>query len=198
MHYMKGIFSLGIALTLAGLLAAPAGAAGIISANAVISDTPDGADFDYTITLTNKGTDNIGTFWFAWVPGEDFMHTSPLSVTNPSGWKDRITNGGAADGFAIQWTETTAGTADITPGSSLTFKFTSADPPAQLMGNSVFYPSTPVLTSTLYQGAPFSGDSTQFAVTFAAAVPEPSSLGLGLVAVVGSLAWQRLRRRAKS
>ena len=67
-----------------------------------------------------------------------------------------------------------------------------------MMGDSLFYPGTPVLTAFLYQGGPFSGDSAQFVVTVgAAAVPEPSSLALGLVAVVGSLAWRRLRRGAK-
>jgi hypothetical protein len=181
------------------VIAAPAGA-GVINANAVVTPAADGPNFDYTITLTNTsgaGNDSIGTFWFSWIPGQDFMHTSPLSVINPAGWKDTITNGGATDGFAIQWTEITPGTADLTPGSSLTFKFTSADTPAQLMGNSVFHSSSPVLTFFVYQGAPFSGDSEQFTATIAAAVPEPSSLSLGLVATAGSLAWRRLRRRAK-
>jgi hypothetical protein len=56
--------------------------------------------------------------------------------------------------------------------------------------------SKTVLTSFVYSGTPFQGDSEQFVVAFAA-VPESSSLVLGLVAVAGSLAWQRLRRRVK-
>ena len=124
---MKKFLFIGMGLVVGGLLAAPAGAAGIIGANAVITDTPDGANFDYTITMRNTGTDNIGTFWFGWVPGEDFMKSSPLSVTNPTGWVDQVTNGGAGDGFAIQWKASTAPA--FTPGSSLIFQFTSPDTP---------------------------------------------------------------------
>jgi hypothetical protein len=39
-----------------------------ITASAVISAQPDGANFDYTITLTNSSasTSGVGTFWYAW------------------------------------------------------------------------------------------------------------------------------------
>lgn len=196
---MKKLSSAAVALTAIGLLAAPAGAAGIIDAHAVISAVPDGANFDYTITLTNTsgaGNDPIGTFWFAWVPGEDFLATSPLSVTNPSGWKDAITHvpNVATNGYAIQW-EALSSASALAPGDSLTFKFTGADTPADVAGMSVFYPTTPVLTSFVYSGLPFVSDPEQFLVT-AAAVPEPSTLALGLAAIAGSLVWRRARRRA--
>jgi hypothetical protein len=199
---MKKIFIFGMALVVGGMLVAPARAAGIIGASAVCTAVADGPDFDYTVTLTNTsgtGNDPIGTFWFAWVPGADFMATSPLSVTNPTGWKDAITHvpNTATNGYAIQWVESNSAAA-IAPGNSLVFKFTSADTPAGITGDSIFYPTTPVLTSFVYSGTPFQGDSKQFLVTFASsAAPEPSSLVLGLVAIVGSFAWQRLRRRAK-
>ena len=66
--------------------------------------------------------------------------------------------------------------------------------PGAPTGDSVFYPGTPVLTSFVYSGVFPNGDPKQILATFAS-VPEPSSLALGLVAIAGSLAWQRMRRR---
>ena len=72
-----------------------------ITPSAVINSKPDGSDFDYTITLSNSNssTSGIGTFWYAWVPGADFLATHPLSVTPPTGWSDQVTNAGSKDGF---------------------------------------------------------------------------------------------------
>ena len=66
---------------------------------------PAGPDFNYTINLANASSSNagIGTFWYAWVPGEDFLATSPISVSPPAGWTDNITNARPVDGFAIQF-----------------------------------------------------------------------------------------------
>jgi PEP-CTERM motif len=195
---MKRIILIVVALAATGLLTSIA-TAGTINASATITATPDGSDFDYTITLTNTsgtGNDNIATFWFAWVPGEDFLATQPISVTNPPGWTDVITHfpDTPTNGYAIQYNAGSAAD-DLVPGNSLVFAFKSADTPAGLMGNSVFYPTTPVLTSFVYSQGPLQGDGKQFLVTFAS-VPEPSSLVLGVVGVVGSLALRRLRRGA--
>ncbi len=140
-----------------------------ITPSAVISSTPDGADFDYKITLTNSSTSGsgIGTFWFAWVPGEDFLATSPLSVTPPTGWTDSVTNGGTSDGYAIEFLAS-APADDVQPGSSLNFSFKSADTPTSVNGDSMFYPGTPVETSYVYPGAPFSDSGHPFVVTAAA------------------------------
>ena len=102
---MKRIIALGIVLSTIGTLTAFS-SAGTIDASAVITAKPDGSNFDYTIELTNTsgpGNDGIATFWFAWVPGADFLSTSPLSVSVPAGWKDVITHGGTTDGYAIQY-----------------------------------------------------------------------------------------------
>ena len=98
-----------------------------INASATISSVPDGPDFNYTLTLNNASTSNsgIGTFWYAWVPGEDFMATSPISVTPPAGWTNNITNAGPTDGYAIQFLASSTASA-VQPGSSLTFSFVSA------------------------------------------------------------------------
>ncbi|SRR5579883_2227107 len=82
--------------------------------------------YHYKMTLTNTGTSNLGTYWFAWVPGEDFMPTSPTNISSPPSWTSTITFAGPGDGYAILWT---AGT-PLAPGGSLSgFEFDSATTP---------------------------------------------------------------------
>jgi hypothetical protein len=197
---MKRILSVVIALS-TGLLASPA-FAGEISASATISSVPDGANFDYTINLTNTSTgasaDPIATFWFSWVPGENFMNTAPISVTTPAGWMDVVTHGGATDGFAIQFDSTTAAN-DLAPGASTSFSFVSATTPAQLAGNSPFHSTSPELDSFVYSQGPLMGDGFgAFLVTPAvSSVPEPSSLVLGLFGVVTSFGYMQFKNRKR-
>jgi uncharacterized protein YjdB len=136
-----------------------------ITPSGIISSTPNGANFDYTITLTNSNSSNagIGTFWYAWVPGQDYLATNPVSVTPPTGWTDNITNMGAGDGYAIQYLANSSAYY-VQPGSSLNFLFTSADTPASVEGDSKFYPGTPVGTSFVYPTGPFSDSGHQFVV----------------------------------
>ena len=145
-----------------------------INASGVISSTAAGSNFNDTITLANASSSNsgIGTFWYAWVPDEDFLATRPISVSPPAGWTDNITNMGASDGFAIEFIANSPAN-DVQPGSSLNFSFTSADSPASVNGNSVFFPGTPVGTSFVYPQGPFSDAGHQFVVTPAPA-PTPT------------------------
>jgi hypothetical protein len=145
-----------------------------INASAVISSAAAGADFNDTITLTDAGSSDsgIGTFWFAWVPGEDFLDTPPVSVSPPPGWTANITNEGPNDGFAIQFVANSPAS-DVQPGSSLNFSFTTADSPAALNGNSVFFPNTPVETAFVYPQGPFSDAGHQLVVT-PATIPAPT------------------------
>jgi Bacterial Ig-like domain (group 3) len=151
-----------------------------IVGNADFTSTPNGADFNYTITLNNTGTTNIGTFWFAWIPGQDYMANNPISVANPTGWISAVTGGFPGDGYAIRWVATTA---PITPGNSLNFNFTSAETPAQLGGNSPFFSNPPEGTSFVYIGAPESDPGYEFVVraatttTLADNGPNPSTSG---------------------
>jgi hypothetical protein len=147
------------------------------NATATFSDTQVGPNYNYTITLKNVGTTPIETFWFAWVPGQDYLPTSPIgTVQAPSGWSGNVTHFGSADGYGIDYATTTT---PLAVGNSTTFQFVSADSPAALEANSPFYPTVPVGTSTIYSGAAFGSPSQSFVVQ---AVPEPSSLALLLLA----------------
>ncbi|MDR3638060.1 MAG: hypothetical protein P4L84_29920 [Isosphaeraceae bacterium] len=194
---MRRFMHLGIVMSVA-LMARPALAGSIVDPTAAIQRTSlGGGDFDYKVTLTNSAASSapIGTFWFSWVPGKDFLDNAPLSVTSPTGWTDRVTHGGATDGYAIQWVASTAGL--LAPGNSATFEFTSTETPSQLMGNSPFYAAFPEGTAFVYSGAPFSDAGVQFV---ASAVPEPSSLALSLISMSGltMIAYKRNHRRRRA
>lgn len=175
-----------IELAAIGMILAAAGVASAAeTASATISQTgTTGVNFDYSIVLKDTGTTNIGTFWYSWVPGQDYMKSSP-TVTPPAGWSAaNITHGGASDGYAIQWIASTP----LTPGNSQTFTFESPDNFATMTGDSFYYPSTPVGTSFIYSGGPFSDGGDEFVV----AAPEPA--GMGLLGAAGVLALKRRRR----
>ena len=159
-----------------------------IDANGAITSVPAGLNYDYTITLNNtaSSTSPIETLWYAWVPGQDFLPTSPISVQAPAGWNSTITGGGPGDGFAIEFFTSTA---PLNPGNSLLFQFQSADTPAELAGNSPTHPTEPVGTSVLYAGAPLASSSATILVQ---PVPEPSAVAL--LALGGVVLW-RLRGR---
>jgi len=177
------------------LLTEPASVGGLIASGSATA-TADGSDFDYSITLTNSSssTVSLGTFWFGWVPGEDFLPHTPISETSPSEWTvNAITHGGSNDGYAIRW-EATSPASDLAPGNSLEFGFKSQDSPTVLSGDSPFYPGTPIGTSFVYQGGPFSGASDRFIVSFSA-VPEPSSLLLGILGAGASSTYLWTKRK---
>jgi Bacterial Ig-like domain (group 3) len=129
--------------------------------------------YNYNITLTNTGNVNLGTFWFAWVPHEDFLPTSPISITSPAGWGNAAGTSStpvithettSPDGFAIQWVAQSSGAA-LTPGQSLSgFTFSSSDSPIVLNGTAPAFPNQQVLTSFVYGGAPLSDAGDQFNV----------------------------------
>jgi hypothetical protein len=102
---MKKIMFLTLGVA-ASLLGRPA-SAGPIDVDAVLSWTPNGSNFDYTIKLDNlaTSTDSISTFWYAWIPGQDYLTTKPISVSSPTGWTSLITHfpNLPTNGFAIQY-----------------------------------------------------------------------------------------------
>ena len=110
-----------------------------LMATATISTNQTSAPFNYHITLHNSGTTNIGTFWFAWVPGKDFLPTAPTSIIKPVGWSATVNGSGTTDGRSIEFIDNSS---LLTPGASLSgFGFTSNDTPAQLAGKSPFLTS---------------------------------------------------------
>ncbi len=175
---MKKFILLGIVLAV-GFSTKPTSAGLIVASgfqSAVLN--ADGVNYDDTITLINAitSTDPIGTFWFSWVPGKDFMVNNPVTLSMPSGWTGIVTHipNIPTNGYAIQWVANTPGDA-LAIGNSLTFGFKSAETPALLAGNSPLYPTTPEGLSVVYNGRPFSADSLTFVVT-SAPVPEPATL----------------------
>ncbi len=144
--------------------------AAALSGTASITFTGTGP-YQYFITLTNTGTGPIGTFWFAWVPGQNYLATSPTSVQDPTGWTHSITPPGG--GFAIEWVATTP----LASGQTINFSFTSTDTPLQIAGNSLFFSHPKVTTTVLYAGQPLTGTAFQLIVQ-PIDFPTPPSLAI--------------------
>lgn len=178
------------ALALVGLLV-PAQSKGTEMASATLSETQVSPGVNqYKLTLDDTGTTTAGTFWFAWIPGDNFMPVSPTNISSPAGWIDTITTGGASGGFAIQW-KASSSASDLAAGSALSgFSFDSTLTLAQLEAPSTGHPADPVDTAFIYSGAPFSDSGYQLTANTAA--PEPASVGL---AALGLLAFIPAARR---
>ncbi len=191
-----------VILLIPGLLAVGAASAvhAQIQADAQLTgQSAGGGLYTYNITLNNLGSSSSGiqTFWYSWVPGADFLPTSPTSVQAPAGWMSSVQGGPYydpygyyyPDGYSIEFTTSTT---PLNPGSSLTFGFMSTDSPAALAGNSPIFTYYPVGTSYVFSGVGESGLGLQFVVQ---SVPEPSSLAL-LTASIGLWSITRRGRRA--
>jgi hypothetical protein len=152
--------------------------AGTLSASATFTDTQVSPGvFQYDLTLNNTGTTDVGTFWFAWVPGEGFMTSAPTDVQAPSGWTDTITNSGGA----IQWLDSGA----LGQGMSQSgFEFDSTLAPSELAGDA---------TSFVYIGAPFGDPGLEFVATPAqGSVPEPATILLTALGIGCAVFGRRL------
>jgi hypothetical protein len=182
-------------LALVAVFAAAAHAVSLSATGTYNYTEPSAGVYDYTITITNTGTSDIGTFWFAWVPGTGFLSAVPTDITSPTDWTDTV-KPATAGKAGIEWTATTG---DLDPGQSLTgFSFESTETPAELLLDFTGTTGTgdPVTTSTIaLSGTPAAGSDYSFVVEPA---PEPSTMlltltGLGLVAASFK---SRLLRRA--
>jgi hypothetical protein len=158
----------------------PAQAQGTPVFSQMSSQAIGGGAYHYDIVLSNISQDPVGTFWFAWVPGMDFLPSMPVNIQPPPSWI-YILNGGP--GYSINF-YANPHEAALQPGDALTFGFDSMDSPETLAGNSPFFPTYPILTSVVYTGAPLSGPEFVFVVE---SVPEPTTtilFALGMIMAV--------------
>jgi hypothetical protein len=190
MTQLKKIAALSSVLIATGLVASASAAE---TATATISSTSlGGGNFQYNIALKNtSASTSIGTFWFSWVPGYDFMSVSPNTITAPTGWINPITGPDfPGDGYAIEFYNTGGSGDQLAPGATDNFSFDSTETLTQLQHATTFIPSDTALTSFVYAGTPESDPGFQFSV----AVPEPVSMSI-MVFGAGAL---MLRRRSRA
>jgi len=140
--------------------------AATLSASATVTPSPlTPSTYHYDIVLKNTGTTNVGTFWFAWIPGSDFMPSAPSNIKSPTSWTATVTHAAAPDGYAIQW----AG-GPLAAGQTLAgFSFDSSVTPSQLAAND---------TSFVYIGAPLSDPGFSFSPTVSNVATTPSPTGV--------------------
>ncbi len=143
---------------------------GQLQASATFSATQvNSTTYHYEILVKNTGTTNIDTFWFAWMPGVDYMPSAPSNIGAPLYWTGTPTHAGASDGYGILWT-TPYAVYGLSPGQSFnSFSFDSAMTPAQLNGT--------VGTSFVYIGGPQGDPGYSFVVTSAAGTTPLLSVG---------------------
>jgi hypothetical protein len=77
-------------------------------ATAEMTDTAAGGGvYNYSILLQNTGPTTIGTFWYAWIPGQYYLPTAPVSVQPPAGWTYSIVNPGGAGASILYYANST-------------------------------------------------------------------------------------------
>jgi hypothetical protein len=151
---MKICFALTIA---AALAACRLQAQGTLSATATIIETGKSAsDFEYSLTLTNTGSNPINAFWYGWTVGSFNLPTVPSGIAGPTGWS------GSAVGNSIQYQNNTGSA--IAPGGTgiFTFKCTS---------------TLTAMTTGIHQGDP-TGESVAYATVSAMNACDQSDPGI--------------------
>ncbi len=161
-------------------------AQGLSASGTISAATAGGGSYNYTIIVSNGvgASVSVGSFWYAWVPGQYYLPTAPSSVQVPTGWGDNIAN---SDVSSIQYFASSS-SFYISPGSTLSFGFTSTNTPAVIFGNAPNHPGTPIGTTVFYSSN-FSGSQQTSVIT---PVPEPCALAL-LLAVIGAFGIIRTR-----
>ncbi len=146
--------------------------------------------YTYDIHLTNTGSTTIGTLWYAWNPGQNYLPTMPTNVMGPTGWNASVTHGGSTDGYGIRFLAQTSGDYLSPNDSESGFMFSTTDSPTVLDGQSVTYSGANIGDSFLYHAGAFSDSGTQITLQ---TVPEPSDFLLA-VPLMGLLIGRRKKR----
>ena len=104
----------------------------------IVSGPDADSNYVYTISITNTGTSDIGTFWFGWMPtdnqgdGNSLLLSAPGPVSAPTGWSTSNSGGGgnSGDGISVLWVTSNNPTPNpILPNTTLAgFTFTTGDP----------------------------------------------------------------------
>jgi hypothetical protein len=161
------------------------------SATATISGVAAGGVFDYTITLHNTGTTALDSFWYAWTLSGNNLSAGISNPGSSLGWIDTALEGNTS----ISWEGNSSNTLAV--GQSATFTFASTETPSAITkspsGESVAYVSG-TGPNTFDQNDPGVA-SPVFSPTLVA-VPEPSSLTLLIVGVLGLVAAGWCKRSA--
>jgi hypothetical protein len=188
---MRSILFVLVAIAILVLSLAPPAHAAITASASYTGNQISPGVYEYSITLQNTGTTNIGTFWFGWVvfpPIYDLLPTIPTNVSSPAGRSGAGMNDSIYGGYSAEWTTTTS---PLGPGQTLSgFKFDSPDSPTVMSNISPVFPLFRSDTSWVYIGASqgdpgFRFQPTQF-------VPEPGAAG----ALLSSVVLLMRRRRA--
>jgi len=202
------------AMAISALSRPTAAATAEMAAGTFTSQSLGGGEWQYDLTLSNASPVNnanttIGTFWFSWAPGQEYMEADPTNIQAPANWTFLVTgNENPQDGFGIQYVAMSGDL--LAAGQSLSgFSFESTETPTQLFGPSTFFQNQIETTSTAYTQGPFS-DTTNagdlFVVTPAgtttsggvSAVPLPAAswqilAGLFGVGLMTRVKWMRRR-----
>jgi hypothetical protein len=188
---MASVCSVLVAAGLVGSASAAETASATISATAL-----GGGNFQYNIALKNTSSTPIGTFWFSWIPGYDFMNVIPTSITAPTGWINPVTGPDfTSDGYAIEYYNNGGSGDQLAAGATDNFSFDSTETLSQISGAGMgplgsIYDQT---TAFVYAGFPETDAGFEFNAT--PVVPEPVSAGI-LATSAGALLLRR-RNRAK-
>lgn len=154
-----------------------------IGASATVTAQQAGPNsWNYSMSLTNTGTTGIGTYWFSWTPGYDFLPSAPTSLSAPSGWTVTTPQDGYYQPYwSIQWVNTSS---PLQPGQTLSgFNFTSPDAPSVIGGPSYFGAFTPVTQSYVYIGAPEFDPGATFSSAVTTVTPEPATMSMMALAI---------------
>jgi hypothetical protein len=122
---------------------------GTLSAAATILETgTSGSEFEYSLTLTNTGSNPINAFWYGWTKGSFNLPSVPTNIVPPTGWTATTSSD------SIQFANSTGSA--IAPGATGTFTFQSTNTPIQMTsgtndgdatGESVAYATVAAMSS---------------------------------------------------